>query len=81
MKKIIFFTFILSNSISVAWSLESEETLSNINIQEIISPTPEHVKKMLKQLENWDSYRPTSVIDLHRNPFQPKRYKFFKEED
>ena len=81
MKKIIFFTFILSNSISVAWSLESEETLSNINIQEIISPTPEHVKKMLKQLENWESYRPTSVIDLHRNPFQPKRYKFFSEED
>lgn len=81
MNKIILFIFILSNSISVAWSLESEETLSNINIQEIISPTPEHVKKMLKQLENWESYRPTSVIDLHRNPFQPKRYKFFKEED
>ena len=81
MKKIIFFTFILFSSISVAWSLESDETLSNINIQEIISPTPEHVKKMLKQLEKWESYRPTSVIDLHRNPFQPKRYKFFKEND
>ena len=81
MNKIILFIFILSNSISVAWSLESEETLSNINIQEIISQTPEHVKKMLKQLENWESYRPTSVIDLHRNPFQPKRYKFFKEEN
>ena len=81
MKKIIFFTFILFSSISVAWSLESDETLSNINIQEIISPTPEHVKKMLKQLEKWESYRPTSVIDLHRNPFQPKRYKFFSEED
>ena len=81
MNKIILFIFILSNSISVAWSLESEETLSNINIQEIISPTPEHVKKMLKQLENWESYRPTSVIDFHRNPFQPKRYKFFKEEN
>ena len=81
MKKIILFTFILFSSISVAWSLESDETLSNINIQEIISPTPEHVKKMLKQLEKWESYRPTSVIDLHRNPFQPKRYKFFKEND
>ena len=81
MKKIILFTFILSNSISVAFSLESEENLSDINIQEIISPTPEHVKKMLKQLENWESYRPTSVIDLHRNPFQPKRYKFFSEDD
>jgi len=81
MKKIIFFTFILFSSISVAWSLESDETLSNINIQEIISPTPEHVKKMLKQLEKWESYRPTSVIDLHRNPFQPKRYKFFREND
>ena len=81
MKKIILFTFILSNSISVAFSLESEENLSNINIQEIISPTPEHVKKLLKQLENWESYRPTSVIDLHRNPFQPKRYKFFSEEN
>ena len=81
MKKIILFTFILFSSISVAWSLESDETLSNINIQEIISPTPEHVKKMLKQLEKWESYRPTSVIDLHRNPFQPKRYKFFKEGD
>ena len=81
MKKIILFTFILSSSISVAWSLESEENLSNINVKEIISPTPEHVKKMLKQLENWESYRPTSVIDLHRNPFQPKRYKFFSEEN
>ena len=81
MKKIILYTFILFSSISVAWSLESEETLSDINIQEIISPTPEHVKKMLKQLENWESYRPTSVLDLHRNPFQPKRYKFFREDD
>ena len=81
MKKIILFTFILSNSISVAFSLESEENLSDINIQEIISPTPEHVKKLLKQLENWESYRPTSVIDLHRNSFQPKRYKFFSEEN
>ena len=81
MKKPILFTFILFNSISIAWGSDSEETLSNINIQEIISPTPEHVKKMLKQLENWESYRPTSVIDLHRNPFQPKKYKFFSEED
>ena len=81
MKKIILFIFMLSSSISVAWSYESDETLSNINIQEIISPTPEHVKKMLKQLENWEAYRPTSVIDLHRNPFQPKRYKFFREDD
>ena len=81
MKKIILFFFFLSSSISVVWSYESDETLSNINIQEIISPTPEHVKKMLKQLENWESYRPTSVIDLHRNPFQPKRYKFFREDD
>ena len=81
MKTTILFTFILFSSISAAWSLDSEETLSNINIQEIISPTPEHVKKMLKQLENWESYRPTSVIDLHRNPFQLKRYKFFSDED
>lgn len=81
MKKPILFTFILFNSISVAWGSDSKETLSNVNIQEIISPTPEHVKKMLKQLENWESYRPTSVLDLHRNPFQPKRYKFFSEED
>ena len=81
MKKIVLFIFVLSNSISVAWSTESEKTLSSITIQEIISPSPEHVKKLLKQLENYESYRPTSVIDLHRNPFQPKRYKFFKEED
>ena len=81
MKKIVLFILVLSNSISVAWSTESEKTLSSINIQEIISPSAEHVKKLLKQLENYESYRPTSVIDLHRNPFQPKRYKFFKEED
>ena len=81
MKKIILFTFILANSISTAWSSDADETLSDINIQEIISPSPEHVKKLLKQLENWESYRPLSVIDLHRNPFQPKRYKFFSEDD
>ncbi len=79
MKIIILFIFVSLSSIPLSWSSESEETLSKINIQEIISPTPEHVKKLLKQLENYESYRPDSVQDLHRNPFQRKRYKLFSD--
>ena len=32
--------------------------------------------KLLKDLENYESYRPDSFNDATRNPFQKKRYQF-----
>ena len=37
--------------------------------------------KLLKQLENYESYRPDSWSDAVRSPFHRKRYKFFSDED
>ncbi len=33
-------------------------------------------KKLLQQLEIYESYRPASCSDMTRNPFNNKRYKF-----
>ena len=35
-----------------------------------------NTKKLLKDLENYESYRPDSYTDAGRNPFQKKRYQF-----
>ena len=39
------------------------------------------VKKLLKELENHESYRSSSYSDATRNPFQKKRYQFDLEDD
>ena len=36
----------------------------------------ENEKKLLQQLEIYESYRPASCSDMTRNPFNIKRYKF-----
>ena len=56
-------------------------TVANIEILEILDGSEEHVIKLLKQLQNWESYRPSSCSDLIRNPFQRQRYKFFDSEE
>ena len=50
----------------------SEEEISQIESQHQYSNT----KKLLKDLENYESYRPDSFNDAGRNPFQKKRYQF-----
>jgi hypothetical protein len=55
----------------------SEEEISQIESQHQYSNT----KKLLKDLENYESYRPDSFNDATRNPFQKKRYQFDLGED
>jgi hypothetical protein len=50
----------------------SDEEVSQIESEHQNSNT----KKLLKDLENYESYRPDSFNDATRNPFQKKRYHF-----
>ena len=56
-------------------------------IQKLMQPdSPNHTKntqvtdsnKLLKELENYESYRPDTYSDATRNPFGDKRYKNLK---
>ena len=55
----------------------SEEEISQIESRHQYSNT----KKLLKDLENYESYRPDSYTDAGRNPFQKKRYEFDLDDD
>ena len=55
----------------------SEEKESEIESQHQHTNT----KKLLKDLENYESYRPDSYTDAGRNPFQKKRYQFDLDDD
>lgn len=55
----------------------SEEEISQIESRHQYSNT----KKLLKDLENYESYRPDSYTDATRNPFQKKRYEFDLDDD
>ena len=55
----------------------SEEEVSLIESQHQYSNT----KKLLKDLENYESYRSDSFNDATRNPFQKKRYQFDLDDD
>ena len=80
MKKIfVFICFALNSLFAFSEDKQFDKSLSNINIQEIISPTPEHIIKQLRQLENFESYRPNTYGDLMRSPFDRKRYKIFSD--
>ena len=54
----------------------SKEEIAQIESQHKSSNT----KKFLKDLENYESYRPDPYSDATRNPFQKKRYQFHIEE-
>ena len=54
----------------------SKEEVSKLESQHEYSDT----KKLLKDLENHESYRPDSYNDAIRNPFQKKRYQFDLDE-
>ena len=56
-------------------------TVANIETLEILDGSTEHAIKLLKQLQNWESYRPSSFSDATRSPFQRQRYKFFDSEE
>jgi|TARA_B110000483_G_scaffold17215_1_gene19092 hypothetical protein len=56
-------------------------TAVDINALAILDGSEEHTIELLKELQNWESYRPSSFSDATRNPFQRQRYKFFDSEE
>ena len=61
--------------------LYAQEKKDDILTKEEVSMIESHHKhsnsiKLLKDLENYESYRPESFNDATRNPFQKKRYQF-----
>jgi hypothetical protein len=61
---------------------ERDTTLSNEEVSKLESQHEySNTKKLLKELENYESYRPDSFNDASRNPFQKKRYEFDLDDD
>ncbi len=61
---------------------DRQDNLTSMNFEafEALSSSPEKAKELLKQLENYESYRPDSWTDALRGHFQPKKYKFFSDQ-
>jgi len=53
---------------------------TNLEAIAILDESPEHTKKLLRNLQRYESYRPDSCSDTTRNPFNKnKRYQFFDD--
>ena len=63
-------------------TLTNKDNLSQKEITELRNQYPDsETDRLLKELENYESYRPSSSSDTTRNPFQKKRYQFDLGED
>ena len=61
---------------------ESGRLISPTNLEAIaiLDGSPEHAEKLLRNLQRYESYRPTSYSDATRNPFNKnKRHQFFDD--
>lgn len=60
----------------------STDNLSKKEVTDLSNQYPHSdTGRLLNELENYDSYRPSSSTDTTRNPFLKKRYKFDLEDD
>ena len=58
-------------------TITNKDNLSQKEITELRDQYPHsETDRLLKELENYESYRPNSSTDTTRNPFQKKRYQF-----
>ena len=77
--KFCILAFLLLASLCIANEkiLINKDSLSQKEITELRSQYPRsETDRLLKELENYESYRPSSSTDTTRNPFQKKRYQF-----
>ena len=75
--KILLGVFLFVTPIIVIAEKEIDSTLSKEEVSKLESQHEySNTKKLLKDLENYESYRPDSFNDATRNPFQKKRYQF-----
>lgn len=81
MAKFFLISILGYSTLVYSWNLNPQKSSLDINTLETKPPSEEQTRKLLKQLENYESYRPDSWSDAVRSPFQRKRYKFFFEDD
>ena len=75
--KILLGVFLFVTSLVIVAEEERDSTLSKEEVSKLESQHEySNTKKLLKDLENYESYRPDSFNDASRNPFQKKRYQF-----
>jgi hypothetical protein len=77
--KFCILAFLLLASLCIANEkmLINKDSLSQKEITELRNQYPHsETDRLLKELENYESYRPSSSTDTTRNPFQKKRYQF-----
>jgi hypothetical protein len=80
--KILLGVFLFVTPIIVIAEKEIDRTLSKEEVSKLESQHEySNTKKLLKDLENYESYRPDSYSDATRNPFQKKRYQFDLDDD
>ena len=82
--KFCILAFLLLASLCIANEkiLINKDSLSQKEITELRNQYPHsEIDRLLKELENYESYRPDSFNDATRNPFQKKRYQFDLEDD
>ena len=80
--KILLGVFLFVTPLIIVAEEERDSTLSKEEVSKL-EPQQENsnTKKLLKDLENYESYRPDSYSDAGRNPFQKKRYQFDLDDD
>ena len=80
--KFLLGVFLFVTPIIIVAEEERDSTLSKEEVSKL-EPQQENsnTKKLLKDLENYESYRPDSYSDAGRNPFQKKRYQFDLDDD
>ncbi len=80
--KFLLGVFLFVTPLIIVAEEERDSTLSKEEVSKL-EPQQENsnTKKLLKDLENYESYRPDSYSDAGRNPFQKKRYQFDLDDD
>jgi len=80
--KFLLGVFLFVNPLIIVAEEERDSTLSKEEVSKLESQHEySNTKKLLKDLENYESYRPDSYSDATRSPFQKKRYQFDLDDD
>ena len=69
---------LLPSCANIPQSLIDKNLLNPSSKNEIHYKSESEIYQSLKQLEEFESYRPDSCSDMSRNPFGHKRYNFFE---
>ncbi len=69
---------LLPSCTNIPQALIDRNILNPSSKNEIHFKSEAEINQSLKQLEEFESYRPNSCSDMSRNPFGLKRYNFFE---